>query len=128
MAGPTLIDTGKPIDSRYDYAPGVVVQRAGLLFISGMVGWDADGVIVQDVEGQARQAFRNLGDVLHQAGLGFADIVMETEYVTDLSHYPVIGRERRKFFADNRPAATLVEVKGLFRPGLIFEIQAIAAL
>lgn len=121
------IETGKPVDSRYEYSPGVAVRRAGLLFVSGMVGWDAEGRIVADAEGQARQAFHNLADVLAQAGLGFADVVMETEYVVDMAHYPVIGRVRRQFFTDNRPAATLVQVAGLFRPGLLFEVQAIAA-
>lgn len=127
MAGTRLITTGKPIDARYEYSPAVVVERAGLVFISGMVGWDAEGTIPGDVEAQARQAFRNLADVLGRAGLGFGDVVMETEYVTDVAHYPVIGRVRREFFGASRPAATLVEVKGLFRPELVFEIQAIAA-
>jgi enamine deaminase RidA (YjgF/YER057c/UK114 family) len=38
--------TGKPVDTKYQYAPGVAVQRAGLLFVSGMVGWDANGTVV----------------------------------------------------------------------------------
>lgn len=128
MAPPRLIDTGKPIDRKYGYAPATVVERAGLVFISGMVGWDAEGKIADDVEGQAQQAFRNLADVLGELGLNASDVVMETEYVTDMGHYSVIGRVRNAFFGEHRPAATLVEVKGLFRPGLVFEIQAIAAI
>jgi enamine deaminase RidA (YjgF/YER057c/UK114 family) len=123
-----MIDTGKPIDQKYGYSPATVVERAGLLFISGMVGWDADGTIIESTEAQAQQAFQNLADVLSGAGLDAADVVMETEYVTDLALYPVIGRIRNSFFGIHRPAATLVEVKGLFRRGLVFEIQAIAAL
>jgi enamine deaminase RidA (YjgF/YER057c/UK114 family) len=127
VAGPRLIDTGKPVDRKYGYAPAAVVERAGLVFISGMVGWDADGRVVEGVEAQAEQAFRNLADLLAQLGLDAGDVVMETEYVTDMALYPVIGRVRNAFFGTHRPAATLVEVKGLFRPGLVFEIQAIAA-
>lgn len=126
MAGPLLIDTGKPVDRKYGYSPAAIVERAGLVFISGMVGWDADGNIVADPEAQTRQAFKNLADLLAQLELDASDVVMETEYVTDLALYPVIGRIRNDFFGTHRPAATLVEVSGLFRPELVFEIQAVA--
>lgn len=128
MAGLRLIDTGKPVDRKYGYAPAAVVERAGLVFISGMVGWDDEGNVIEDVETQVRQAFTHLADVLGQLGLDASDVVMETEYITDRELYSVIGRLRNEFFGDHRPAATLVEVTGLFRPGLVFEIQAIAAM
>ena len=127
VAKPRLIETGKPIDEKYGYSPAAVVERAGLVFISGMVGWNADGEIPDDVEAQAQQAFQNLADVLGQLGLDAGDVVMETEYITDLALYPIIGRVRNAFFGAHRPAATLVQVSALFRPGLVFEIQAIAA-
>lgn len=124
------IDTGKPVDRRYDYSPAVAVERAGLLFLSGMVSWDAEGKIVGvgDPEAQARQAFENLKDTLAASGATLADVVMETEYVVDMAHYKAIGRVRRQYFQTNRPAATLVQVQRLFRPELLFEIQAIAVL
>ena len=53
---------------------------------------------------------------------------METEYVVDMNHYKAIGRVRNEYFSRNFPAATLVEVRRLFKPELLFEIQAIAAL
>ena len=122
--------TGKPVDRKYQYVPGVGARRAGLLFISGIVSWDADGTVVAvgDPAGQARQAFENLKDVLGHAGCTFDDIVMETEYVVDMNHYRQIGRVRKEYFTGNLPAATLVEVRRLFKPELLFEIQAIAVL
>lgn len=122
--------TGKPVDTKYQYVPGVGTRRAGLLFISGMVGWDAGGNVVGagDPAAQARQAFENLKDVLTQAGCTFDDVVMETEYVVDMNQYREIGRVRKEYFSRNFPAATLVEVRRLFKPELLFEIQAIAAL
>jgi enamine deaminase RidA (YjgF/YER057c/UK114 family) len=124
------IYTGKPIERRYQYAPGVVCVRAGLIFVSGMVGWDDDGVIVapDDVGAQARRAFENLRDVLAGAGATLRDVVMETEYVLDMAEYRTIGRVRSEFFTDAFPAATVVEVRRLFKPAIRFEIQAVAAL
>lgn len=122
--------TGKPIERRYQYAPGVVCVRAGLIFVSGMVGWDEDGRIVdpEDVGAQARRAFENLRDVLAGAGATLRDVVMETEYVLDMGEYRTIGRVRSEFFPETFPAATVVEVRRLFKPELRFEIQAVAVL
>ena len=125
-----VVTTGKPIDTKYQYAPAVAVERSGLLFISGMVGWDAQGTIVGVGEPakQARQAFENLKDILKAAGASFTDIVMETEYVVNMDHYRDIGRVRNEYFIRDYPAATLVQVQRLFKPDILFEIQAIAVL
>ncbi len=124
------IYTGKPVETKYQYAPGVVARKAGLLFVAGQAGWDEHGNIVgaDDPAAQARQAFENLKAVLERAGASLADVVKETEYVTDLSVYREIARVRREYFPDNFPAATLVEVKGLFKKGQVFEIEAIAVV
>jgi enamine deaminase RidA (YjgF/YER057c/UK114 family) len=122
--------TGKPVEKKYQYAPGVVARKAGLLFVAGQAGWDEHGNIVglDDPATQARQAFENLKAVLEQAGASLADVVKETEYVTDLALYRDIARVRKDYFPDNFPAATLVEVKGLFKKGQVFEIEAIAVV
>jgi 2-iminobutanoate/2-iminopropanoate deaminase len=122
--------TAKPIDRKYQFTPAVVHKKSGLLFVSGICGWDPEGNIVApgDPAKQARLAFENLRDILTEAGATFADIVWSTEYVTDIRQYREIAKVRAEFFPDNFPTATLVEVTKLFKPGQLFEIQTIAAL
>lgn len=122
------IYTGKPVEKKYQYTPAVVAERAGLVFVSGQAGWDENGVMVGvgDPAAQARKAFENLRDLLAAAGTSFSNVIKETEYVTDLANYREIAHVRKEFFPDNFPAATLVEVKGLFKKGQVFEIDAIA--
>jgi 2-iminobutanoate/2-iminopropanoate deaminase len=122
--------TGKSVERKYQYTPAVVAVRAGLVFVSGQVGWDEHGemVGVGVPASQARKAFENLRDVLQGAGCSLADVVKETEYVTDLALYPEIARVREEFFPSDFPAATLVEVKALFKRGQVFETDAIAVL
>ncbi len=122
--------TQKPVDRKYQYSPAVVHQRSGLLFVSGVCGWDRNGTILhaEDAAKQARVAFENLGDILKEAGATFADVLSETEYVVDLRQYKEIAKVRSEYFPDNFPAATLVGVSALFKPGLLFEIQTIVAL
>lgn len=124
------IYTKKPVDRKYQYSPAVVHERSGLLFVSGVCGWDDNGKILHadDIAKQAELAFRNLGDVLKEAGVTFTDVIWETEYVVDLRQYPAIAKVRAEFFPENFPAATLVGVTALFKPGQLFEIQTIAAL
>ncbi|HWK13425.1 MAG TPA: RidA family protein [Rhizobiaceae bacterium] len=126
----TNIYTDKPVDRKYQYSPAVVHKRSGLLFISGVCGWDRDGNIMHadDVTKQAEVTFENLADILKAAGVGFADIIWETEYVVDMRQYRDIAKVRARYFPDNFPAATLVGASALFKPNQLFEIQAIAAL
>ena len=50
------------------YANGVVA-RGTMVFIAGMIGWDAQGRFASDdFAVQARQALQNLVDVLSEAG------------------------------------------------------------
>lgn len=126
----TNVYTDKPVDRKYQYSPAVIHKRSGLLFISGVCGWDRDGNIMHadNVTKQAELTFENLSAILEQAGIGFADIIWETEYVVDMRQYRDIARVRARYFPDNFPAATLVGASALFKPGQLFEIQAIAAL
>ncbi len=124
------IYTRKPVDRKYQYSPAVVHVRSGLVFISGVCGWDENGKILHadDAGRQARLAFENLGHILAECGIGFGDLIWETEYVIDMRQYREIAKVRAEYFPDNYPAATLVSVSALFKPGQLFEIQTIAAL
>lgn len=48
-------------------------------------------------------------------------------YVTDISKLAQINEMRLRFFPDNPPTSTTVEVKALARPELMVEIEAVAA-
>jgi enamine deaminase RidA (YjgF/YER057c/UK114 family) len=97
--------------------------------VSGQVPLDADGAVVGigDMGEQARQAFRNLGAVLQDAGASFAELVKLTYFVRDIDAVGAIRMARDEFVnTANPPASTLVEVSRLFLPDLLIEIEAIA--
>lgn len=103
--------------------------RAGrLVFVSGIVAVDGDGRLVgeDDVVEQARQVFRNMGDVLAAAGCDFADVVKVTIFLTDIDDRPQINPVRQEVFGDTRPASTLVEVARLAVEGAKVEIECVA--
>lgn len=105
-------------------------ESGRLVYISGQVAWDEAGntVGVGDIEAQARQVFRNLRQVLEDAGGGLGDLLKLTTYVTDIANYPAVIEVRREFFPDALPASTLIVVESLFDREWLLEVEGIAAI
>jgi 2-iminobutanoate/2-iminopropanoate deaminase len=106
------------------------VRFGDLLFISGMVGVDAQGRVVGegDAARQTRQIFENMKKVLDTAGAGFGDVLKVTVFLTDIEDRARINPVRQEFFGNARPASTLVQVAKLVRPDLLVEIEAVVGL
>jgi reactive intermediate/imine deaminase len=106
------------------------VRFGDLLFVSGMVGVDADGKVVGegDAARQTRQIFENMKKVLDAAGASFADVLKVTVFMTNIDDRPRINPVRQEFFGAARPASTLVEVSRLVRPDLLVDIEAVVGL
>jgi|SRR5581483_500838 2-iminobutanoate/2-iminopropanoate deaminase len=114
------------------YAPYLLSQaiRLGeLVLVSGQVGIDDAGelVSVDDFETQADQAFRNLARVLEAGGSSMDRVAKVTIFLTDMAaNFPKVVELRRRWFSPPYPADTIVEVRSLYRPEVMLEIEAIA--
>lgn len=122
---------GKPVG----YAHGV--QAGGLLFVAGQVGARPakDGtlrVVSPDFAAQFEAALANVLEVVRAAGGRPDHLVEMTVFVKDLAAYAAaraaLGDAWRRLLGRHYPAVTLVEVSGLFEPGTLVEIRAVAAL
>ena len=114
------------------YSNGVAASGR-MLFIAGMIGWDAQGQFhSDDFAAQARQALQNIADVLREAGGKPQDIVRMTWYVTDKREYLAAGKEVGQAFREiigaYNAAMTAVEVKALIEDRAKVEIEATAVL
>ena len=114
------------------YANGVSASGR-MLFIAGMIGWDAQGVFhSDDFATQARQALANVAEVLREAGGKPENIVRMTWYVTDKREYLAagkeIGRAFREIIGSYNAAMTAVEVKALIEDRAKVEIEATAVI
>ena len=113
----------------FGYAHAIQVDKT--LYISGQVPLDMElkSVGEGDIAAQTEQAYANLQKVLADAGGSMQNIVMLNIYCTDLEAYDKHTRPvRKKYFGDYYPATTAVEVKRLYRPEYMIEIEAIAVL
>jgi len=114
------------------YANGVVA-KGRMLFIAGMIGWDAQEQFPSDdFAEQARQALQNVAEVLRAAGGRPENIARMTWYVTDKREYLAasreVGRAFREIIGCYDIAMTAVEVKALIEDRAKVEIEATAVL
>jgi enamine deaminase RidA (YjgF/YER057c/UK114 family) len=114
------------------YANGVSA-RGRMVFVAGMIGWDAQGRFASDdFAAQARQALANVVAVLHEGGARPEHIVRMTWYVTDKREYLAagrdVGRAYRELIGAYNAAMTAVEVKALLEDRAKVEIEATAVV
>jgi len=107
-----------------------VDQPKSMIFVSGQVSRDNEGqqVGAGSMLEQTRQCIRNIEICLTAAGGSLSDIVWTTVYTTDMREFRQIVAAREEFFKTNLPTSTMVEVAHLADPGLMVEIQVIAAI
>lgn len=112
------------------YANGVAANGR-LVCVSGMIGWDGQGVFhTDDFAGQVRQALLNIVAVLAEAGAKPEHIVRMNWYVVDkdeyVSSYKAIGAVYREIIGDHYPAMTAVQVAALIEARARVEIEVTA--
>ncbi len=109
------------------YAPGVRV--GDMLYVSGMLGRDAELRVIGDSEAQFVRVFENTGMVLAAAGAGFADVIEFTGYFTALQRdFPLFQVVKNRFVSGDLPAQTAIGVSELSMPGLLVELKCSALI
>jgi enamine deaminase RidA (YjgF/YER057c/UK114 family) len=108
-----------------------VTAPGSLVFLSGIVGYEVDGSLPQDIVTQAENAYASLKRVVEEAGGTLQDVVKTNVYVGEeyQIHKDELRDIRAKYFdGDEVPATTLLRVAGFAQTGYLFEIEAIAVL
>ena len=114
------------------YSNGVAASGRQV-FVSGMVGWDADYTFqTDDFVAQARQALVNIVAVLREAGAGPEHIVRMTWYVLERREYldagAALGAAYRDVIGRHYPAMSAVQVAGLMEARARVEIEVTAVV
>jgi reactive intermediate/imine deaminase len=112
------------------FSHGVLVPLAGadMLFVTGQVAVDGQNNVIapNDAGKQAEAVFERIGKILAEVGFGFQDVVKAQIFLTNIKDFPAVSQVRNKYFAESRPAGTLLEVSKLVREGCCVEIEVVA--
>jgi enamine deaminase RidA (YjgF/YER057c/UK114 family) len=114
------------------YANGVAA-KGNLVFLSGIIGWNAQGQFAGGgFAAQVRQALLNIVEILNQAKARPEHIARMTWYVLDKNEYMAAAKELgaayREIIGRHYPAMTVVEVSGLIEGDARVEIEVTAVV
>lgn len=117
------------------FAHGWLVENgpARTLYLAGQCGYDHAGVVAHpgDLVGQLDQALANIGMILRDADMTFADVVQLNFYVTSRDDYATarksFGQIWRRHCGKHYPGMAMFEVVSLFDPQARIEVQGVAA-
>jgi len=103
------------------------IREGPWLFVSGSLGIDpATGSLAHgDAAAQARQALRNLTEIVKAAGGSAVDVVKTTIFLANIEDFAKVNAVYGEVFTGTPPARSTVQVGRLPKDALV-EIEAIA--
>ncbi len=121
------VQTDKAPSAIGPYSQGII--SGDFLFVSGQLPIDpAHGTIIEGNMGaQTEQILHNLAAVTEAAGTGLANVVKTTIFLKDLGDFAEVNDAYGRFFKDNPPARSTVQVAALPLNARI-EIEAVVSM
>jgi len=115
-----------PPPEPYSYA----VRHGDTLYLAGQVALDEHmRVVGSTLAEQGEQIWSNIAAVLDRCGSAIHDILKVTYFLRDIRELPAEIEIRKRLFPDGRfPAVTAVQAGALGLPGLMMEVDVIAAV
>ncbi len=96
------------------------VRVGDTVYLSGQIGLDpASMQLVEGIEGQIHQVFKNLAGVAKAADGSLADVVKLNIYLIDLVHFHKVNEIMAGYFSQPYPARAAVGVAALPRGALV---------
>ena len=105
------------------------VRVGKMLYLSGKLGTlpGKRQLAAGGIEGETRQAMKNIKDALQRHGSGMDQVVRCTVFLVDIGEWPAMNEVYVTFFPRNVPARAAVAVAGLVLDARV-EIECLAYL
>lgn len=123
-----LVSSGTVWEGIVGYSRAVRVGN--IVVTAGTTATDEHGAVVGrgDPGVQTDYILQKIERALAEAGASLRDVIRTRIYVTNADDWEAVGRVHGKYFADIRPANTLIEVSRLVGADYLVEIEAEAVI
>lgn len=120
-------ESGRSAYRNFHFSQGV--KSGGFLVCSGQIGTNPDHSVPSMAEEEFKNAWKAVGVVLAEAGLGYEDIIEYTSFHVNLGkHIRTFMKVRDEVLREPWPAWTAIGISELAVPGARVEIRVIARL
>ncbi len=118
------VETTKAPAAIGPYSQGMLVN--GMLYASGQIPIvpETGEVLKGDIEVQAKQVMRNVGEILKASGTDFEHVVKTTCFLADMADFAAFNRVYEQYFT-GKPARSCVAVRELPKK-VLCEVEVIA--
>ena len=121
------VSSGSPWENIVGYSRAVKVGHT--IEVTGTVA-DDHGELMggDDPYMQTRYAIEKIKETLESMGASLNDVVRTRMFVTNIEHWEAVGKGHADYFAQIKPATTMVEVSRLIDDKYLVEIEATAII
>jgi 2-iminobutanoate/2-iminopropanoate deaminase len=120
-----IIATAEAAAAVGPYSQGISAN--GLVFISGQLPINLEGVMPEGIEAQTRQSLANVLAVLKTAGSSQELVLKTTVFLKNMDDFSAMNAIYAEVFGTSLPARSTIEVARLPRNALV-EIECIACI
>ncbi len=109
------------------YNQGIITSGASLVYTAGQIPLhpETGEMVNANIEEATERVLQNLKAVLEAAGSGLENVVKVTVFMVDLGDFARMNEIYGRYFSDNPPARSAVQVSALPK-GALIEMEAIA--
>lgn len=122
-----VIETKKAPAAVGPYSQGIITGN--LVFTSGQLPIipESGELISDDIEKATERSLENVKEILEEAGTSLDKTIKVNIFLKNMADFGKVNEIYSKYFKENKPARSCVEVSNLPKNGII-EIEAIAEI
>jgi 2-aminomuconate deaminase len=110
------------------FLSGVGPRERGTKKIPGVELDENGNIISYDIEAQCHSVFRNVRNILEEAGSSWNQLVDVTVFLTNMKKdFPIYNRLWAEYFKESQPCRTTIEINSLPTP-IAIELKCIATI
>ena len=101
------------------------IKANGVIYTSGQIGLNPQGILVEGIEAQTRQVLNNLSEILKAGGSSLQQVFKTTIFLSNMEDFALVNAIYAEFLGEHKPARSTVAVKTLPKNALV-EIECMA--